>query len=93
MTCRIANVLKSHGVSKGDRVGVYLPMCPTAAAVMLACARIGNFNTEHDLFSYTDYWNICIKRMLGVIQSIIWTFLFILSIRLSSFQQRTAVLL
>ncbi|XP_063684443.1 acetyl-coenzyme A synthetase 2-like, mitochondrial [Bolinopsis microptera] len=41
MTCRIANVLKSHGVSKGDRVGVYLPMCPTAAAVMLACARIG----------------------------------------------------
>ena len=55
MTCRIANVLKSHGVTKGDRVGVYLPMCPTAAAVMLACARIGNFNTEHDLFSYTDY--------------------------------------
>ena len=54
MTCRIANVLKSHGVSKGDRVGIYLPMCPTAAAVMLACARIGNFNTEHDLFSYTD---------------------------------------
>jgi len=41
MTCRIANVLKSHGVEKGDRVGVYLPMCPTAAAVMLACARIG----------------------------------------------------
>lgn len=43
MTCRIANVLKSHGVTKGDRVGVYLPMCPTAAAVMLACARIGEY--------------------------------------------------
>jgi len=41
MTCRIANVLKSHGIRKGDRVGVYMPMCPTAAAVMLACARIG----------------------------------------------------
>ena len=29
MTCRIANVLKSHGIGKGDRVGVYMPMCPT----------------------------------------------------------------
>ena len=35
--------MKAHGIGKGDRVGVYLPMCPTAAAVMLACARIGNF--------------------------------------------------
>ncbi|MHA6723307.1 acetate--CoA ligase [Sphingomonas sp. RS2018] len=40
-TCRIANVLKAHGVAKGDRVTLYLPMVPEAAAAMLACARIG----------------------------------------------------
>jgi acetyl-CoA synthetase len=39
--CRLANVLKSHGVSKGDRVTIYLPMIPEAAYAMLACARIG----------------------------------------------------
>jgi len=39
--CRWANVLKAKGVKKGDRVTVYLPMIPAAAAVMLACARIG----------------------------------------------------
>ena len=40
-TCRFANVLKAHGVAKGDRVTLYLPMIPEAAAAMLACARIG----------------------------------------------------
>ena len=40
-TCRIANVLRSLGVGKGDRVTLYLPMVPEAAAAMLACARIG----------------------------------------------------
>jgi acetyl-CoA synthetase len=39
--CRFANVLKAHGVSRGDRVTIYLPMIPEAAFVMLACARIG----------------------------------------------------
>jgi len=39
--CKFANVLKSLGVSKGDRVGIYLPMIPEAAVAMLACARIG----------------------------------------------------
>jgi len=39
--CRMANVLKAHGVSKGDRVTIYLPMIPEAAWAMLACARIG----------------------------------------------------
>ncbi|MDG2521644.1 acetate--CoA ligase [Caulobacter segnis] len=39
--CRMANVLKSLGVSKGDRVTIYLPMVPVAAVAMLACARIG----------------------------------------------------
>ncbi len=39
--CRMANVLKAHGVAKGDRVTIYLPMIPAAAYAMLACARIG----------------------------------------------------
>ena len=38
---RMANVLKDLGVSKGDRVIIYLPMVPEAAYAMLACARIG----------------------------------------------------
>ena len=40
-TCKMANVLKSMGVGKGDRVVLYLPMIPEAAYAMLACARIG----------------------------------------------------
>jgi len=40
-TCGMANVLKAHGVTKGDRVTIYLPMIPEAAFAMLACARIG----------------------------------------------------
>jgi acetyl-CoA synthetase len=40
-TCRFANVLKSLGVKKGDRVAIYLPMVPEAAVAMLACTRIG----------------------------------------------------
>ncbi len=39
--CRFANVLKSYGVQKGDRVCIYLPMIPEAVIAMLACARIG----------------------------------------------------
>jgi acetyl-CoA synthetase len=39
--CRFANVLKKHGVKKGDRVTIYLPMIPEVAYAMLACARIG----------------------------------------------------
>jgi acetyl-CoA synthetase len=38
---RMANVLKAHGVRKGDRVVIYLPMIPEAAYAMLACARLG----------------------------------------------------
>ncbi|MEO5772927.1 MAG: acetate--CoA ligase [Sphingomicrobium sp.] len=40
-TCRMANLLKSRGVKRGDRVMIYMPMIPEAAAAMLACARIG----------------------------------------------------
>ena len=39
--CRFANVLKSRGVAKGDRVSIYMPMVPEAAVAMLACTRIG----------------------------------------------------
>ncbi|RIK97834.1 MAG: acetate--CoA ligase [Proteobacteria bacterium] len=39
--CRFANVLKAHGVKKGDRVTIYLPMILEAAYAILACARIG----------------------------------------------------
>ena len=39
--CRFANVLKSRGVEKGDRVSIYMPMIPEAAVAMLGCARIG----------------------------------------------------
>ncbi len=38
---KFANVLKSLGVKRGDRVAVYLPMIPEAAVALLACARIG----------------------------------------------------
>ena len=39
--CRFANVLKKHGVKKGDRVSIYLPMIPELPISLLACARIG----------------------------------------------------
>jgi acetyl-CoA synthetase len=39
--CRFANVLKKHGVKKGDRVSIYLPMIPELPIALLACARIG----------------------------------------------------
>ncbi|MGQ3037250.1 MAG: acetate--CoA ligase, partial [Neoaquamicrobium sediminum] len=39
--CRLANVMKKHGVKKGDRVTIYMPMIPEATYAMLACARIG----------------------------------------------------
>ncbi len=39
--CRMANVLRAQGVTRGDRVIIYLPMIPEAAYAMLACARIG----------------------------------------------------
>src|SRR5690606_37325649 len=40
-TCKFANLLRSEGVRRGDRVTIYLPMVPEAAVAMLACARIG----------------------------------------------------
>jgi acetyl-CoA synthetase len=39
--CKFANVLKSLGIRKGDRVSIYMPMVVEAAVVMLACTRVG----------------------------------------------------
>ena len=39
--CKTANMLKQLGVTKGDRICIYMPMIPEAAIAMLACARIG----------------------------------------------------
>ena len=39
--CRVANMLKAHGVKKGDRVCIYMPMIPEVAYAILGCARIG----------------------------------------------------
>ena len=39
--CRFANVLKSKGIQKGDRVALYMPMIPELSVAVLACARIG----------------------------------------------------
>ena len=41
LVCQMANVLKKHGVKKGDRVTIYMPMVLEAAYAMLACTRIG----------------------------------------------------
>ncbi len=45
LVSQMANVLLRHGVRKGDRVAIYLPMIPEAAVAMLACARIGAVHT------------------------------------------------
>ena len=39
--CKCANVLKSSGIRKGDRVAIYMPMVPELAIAMLACTRVG----------------------------------------------------
>ena len=41
MTCQFSHAMEARGISKGDRVIIYMPMVPEAAVAMLACARIG----------------------------------------------------
>nr|AIF12766.1 acetate--CoA ligase (ACSS, acs) [uncultured marine thaumarchaeote KM3_57_D03] len=43
--CKFANILKSFGIKKGERVTIYLPMVPELPVTMLACARIGAIHT------------------------------------------------
>ena len=66
--CRFANVLKSHGVKKGDRVAVYMPMIMELPIVMLACARIGAIHSivvskslilENIIINYQEIKKIC----------------------------------
>jgi len=45
LVCKFANVLKSLGIKKGDRVAVYLPRIPEQFVTMLACAKIGAIHT------------------------------------------------
>lgn len=40
-TCKMANTLENHGIKKGDRVVIYMPVSPMAIEAMMACARIG----------------------------------------------------
>ena len=39
--CKVGNMLKAHGIRKGDRVCIYMPMVPELAYAVLGCARIG----------------------------------------------------
>jgi acetyl-CoA synthetase len=43
--CKFANVLRRHGVEKGDFVCIYMPMIPEVPIAMLSCARIGAVHT------------------------------------------------
>jgi acetyl-CoA synthetase len=43
--CKFANVMKKLGVTKGDRVALYMPLIPELSIAMLACARIGATHT------------------------------------------------
>ena len=45
--CKCANVLKALGIKSGDRVAIYMGMCPELPIAMLACARIGAVSLRH----------------------------------------------
>ena len=55
MVNRMANVLKSHGVKKGDVVCIYMPVSPLAVAAMLACSRIGAPHRSITIINYCYY--------------------------------------
>ncbi len=65
---RFANVLKKHGIGKGDRVAIYLPMIPELPIAMLACARIGAIHSVvfggFSARSLRDRINDCQAKML-----------------------------
>ena len=68
MTCKFANVLKKNGITKGDRVVIYMPMVPEAAVAMLACARIGAVHSVvfagFSSTSLSDRINDCSAKMV-----------------------------
>lgn len=49
--CQMANVMKAHGVRKGDTVAIYMPMVAETLITMLACSRIGAVHAFVSLFS------------------------------------------
>ena len=66
--CQFANVLHKQGISKGDRVIIYMPMVPEAAIAMLACARIGAIHSVvfagFSANSLADRINDCAAKMV-----------------------------
>ena len=62
--CRCANVLKSKGVTKGDRVAVYMPMILELPIVMLACTRIGAIHSVVVIFLFIFVYHIFTKKDL-----------------------------
>lgn len=66
--CRFANVLKSKGIQRGDRVCIYLPMIPELAIAMLACCRIGAIHSivfgGFSATSLQDRINDCQAKLL-----------------------------
>jgi len=54
--CQWANLLQSLGVQKGDRICIYMPMCPALAYAVLACARIGAIHSV--VFGGFSAWSI-----------------------------------
>ncbi len=68
--CRLANVLKARGVSKGDRVCLYMPMIPELAIAVLACARIGAI---HSVVFGGFSANSLVDRITGSLCSVVIT--------------------
>ena len=71
MTCQIANVLKSDGVKKGDRVAIYMPVSPMLVASMMACARIGAIHRYVHIQGHCNqytmvYFNLPLFNFLGL---------------------------
>lgn len=66
--CQFSNALKAQGISKGDRVIIYMPMVPETAVAMLACARIGAVHSVvfagFSAQSLADRINDCEARMV-----------------------------
>lgn len=65
MVNRMANVLKSHGVKKGDVVCIYMPVSPLAVAAMLACARIGSPHRSVAIIITIFLIEICKKDIIS----------------------------
>src|SRR5690606_18570843 len=67
-TCQFANVLRAHGIKKGDRVAIYMPMVPEAVVAMLACARIGAIHSVvfagFSAISLIDRINDCAAKIV-----------------------------